>query len=269
MKRFLLLLVLLNCSGICLAASFDCAKAKTDIEKQICGNPELSELDSKLGATYFIHRDKDGLGAEQKHWLKQVRDACTDQACLKKVYTDRIDAIDPLADGVISCENIRQYPERIFTDAIDLGSGSISPIEVDYACPESLASLPFLKKLLDLTELIRHEEQDQLCVGTIVRALRRYYYFNLAESGFAPQLLIKQLPSDSSARQAKVLGYFQQWAEKSSYNLTMHRQYFSEFEKVLPLLVEHYKNHLKLSETQASAAARYALMGLVYRAAGA
>src|SRR5437764_15324986 len=30
------------------SASFDCAKAKTKIEKQICSNTKLSELDDKL-----------------------------------------------------------------------------------------------------------------------------------------------------------------------------------------------------------------------------
>jgi uncharacterized protein len=34
------------------SASFDCAKAKTKIDKLVCGDPKLSDLDDKLTALY-------------------------------------------------------------------------------------------------------------------------------------------------------------------------------------------------------------------------
>ena len=34
------------------AASFDCAKASTEIEHAICNNPELSRLDEEMAAAY-------------------------------------------------------------------------------------------------------------------------------------------------------------------------------------------------------------------------
>ena len=34
------------------AASFDCGKAATKVEKMICGDEELSKLDDKLGKVY-------------------------------------------------------------------------------------------------------------------------------------------------------------------------------------------------------------------------
>jgi uncharacterized protein len=34
------------------SASFDCAKAKTMIDKLVCGDPKLSDLDDKLIALY-------------------------------------------------------------------------------------------------------------------------------------------------------------------------------------------------------------------------
>jgi len=34
------------------SASFDCAKAKTKVDKLVCGDPTLSDLDDKLSALY-------------------------------------------------------------------------------------------------------------------------------------------------------------------------------------------------------------------------
>ncbi|QSA99482.1 ankyrin repeat domain-containing protein [Methylomonas sp. EFPC1] len=298
MFRILLLLVLSSFSNVSLSASFDCSKAKTNIEKLICGTQQLSELDSKLEETYSNQRkrfkpveensqkpsnaDEDRLVAEQKHWLKHTRNACSDEACLKQAYTDRIDALDPFADGIISCENMRKFPEKIFIEGIDLGSGHNSPIEVDYGCPESLASLPFMKNLLDLTESIRQEAfGHRHCSGSIIHAHWRYYHFDLAKAGFAPLLFLEQAKIDqdpddersfASLRPAilhkNLLGYFQQWSEKSLYNSQMHKQFFSEFDKALPKLATHYKSSLNMTETQATEAARHALMRLVGRAAG-
>lgn len=301
MFRILLLLVLSSFSNVSLSASFDCSKAKTNIEKLICGTQQLSELDSKLEKTYLNQRkkanpvgensqkpsnaDEDRLVTEQKHWLKHTRNACSDEACLKQAYTDRIDALDPFADGIISCKNMRKYPERIFSGGagdIDLGSGFGSPIEVDYQCSESLASLPFLKNLLDLTESIRHEAFGHgYCSGSIIHAHWRYYHFDLAKAGFAPLIFLEQAKIDQNPDDERsfallrpailhknLLGYFQQWSEKSFYNSQMHNQFFSEFDKALPQLAAHYKSSFNMTETQATEAARHALMRLVGRAAG-
>ncbi|MFZ1984220.1 MAG: hypothetical protein WAU91_07385 [Desulfatitalea sp.] len=91
-------------------ASFDCAKARTPVEKTICGSVELSLLDnyesewytqtiSNLVSRAWGCRDKRYLDAikpiknEQKAWLKQ-RDACgADPQCLKSSMDTRIDAM--------------------------------------------------------------------------------------------------------------------------------------------------------------------------------
>jgi uncharacterized protein len=54
MKKLLLLLGLLITS--LFSASFDCKKAKTDVEKLVCSNEELSKLDDKLQESYSILR---------------------------------------------------------------------------------------------------------------------------------------------------------------------------------------------------------------------
>ncbi len=79
------------------AASFDCAKAATGIEKTICGDDKLSQLDGDLSAAYNhaleTAPDKQLLIHEQRQWLHDVRDACADAACLTEVYTIRLQEV--------------------------------------------------------------------------------------------------------------------------------------------------------------------------------
>ena len=75
------------------AASFDCAEAGTDVEKTICANTELSELDTKMGETYTkalkLAPDPQLLKQQQRDWLK-VRNQCTMVSCLKAIYQVQI-----------------------------------------------------------------------------------------------------------------------------------------------------------------------------------
>lgn len=77
------------------AASFDCAKAASKIEKLICSDDELSKLDETLSKTYqqALARsgdDKPQEIAEQRSWLKITHMSCKDAACLKDHYSERI-----------------------------------------------------------------------------------------------------------------------------------------------------------------------------------
>lgn len=75
------------------AASFDCAKAQTKVEKMICSDAEVSKLDEDLAATYSSILKKDSsatsIRVEQEQWLKE-RNACLDAACLTSSYAQRI-----------------------------------------------------------------------------------------------------------------------------------------------------------------------------------
>lgn len=77
-----------------LAASFDCKKAATLVEKAICANPKLSQLDQALGKAYTqaLSRtsDKAKLQAEQKDWLAKVRNPCRTEHCIQEVYQIRL-----------------------------------------------------------------------------------------------------------------------------------------------------------------------------------
>ena len=78
------------------AQSFDCAKASTKVERMICDNPRLGELDSDLAEAYQTAlRDSPWasanprIRAEQKEWIAR-RDRCGNPGCVKRMYQMRI-----------------------------------------------------------------------------------------------------------------------------------------------------------------------------------
>jgi uncharacterized protein YecT (DUF1311 family) len=76
------------------APSFDCAKVTSAVNKLVCASPELSALDAKLARDFDNTKFQGGidaraLRAEEDAWLKNVRNACTDAACLKSAYEAR------------------------------------------------------------------------------------------------------------------------------------------------------------------------------------
>lgn len=75
MKRdfvLILCMALVSTSGL-WAASFDCAKARTPLEKAICSDPELSKLDDELAIAYknalASHPLPSYVQARQRDWL--------------------------------------------------------------------------------------------------------------------------------------------------------------------------------------------------------
>lgn len=78
------------------AARFDCTKAATHVEKLICSNSEISELDDQVNIDY--HKALDEANSEQrsklinqqKHWLKFMRNRCADELCLKHAYWSKL-----------------------------------------------------------------------------------------------------------------------------------------------------------------------------------
>ena len=76
------------------SASFDCAKAKTKIDKLICSDARLSEADEKLTALYNEVLAKspapEDTKQQQLEWVKQSRNTCKDADCLEQAYTSRI-----------------------------------------------------------------------------------------------------------------------------------------------------------------------------------
>lgn len=113
------------------AASFDCAKATSDVEHSICNNPDLSSLDGQLSENYqsaiaSLPGDQaDALRIGQRSWLKQ-RDACNGQEnCLSDLFSQRAAELQETAkqaatkldsiiasipaDPVAAAQQLRQY----------------------------------------------------------------------------------------------------------------------------------------------------------------
>ena len=95
-----LIVVVSLAPGLSLAASFDCDRATTSVEKLICAEHGLSQFDEKLSAVYQeVLRsapDSAGIKREQAKWLSEVRDLCTDSACLEKEYSNRLWVLEKL-----------------------------------------------------------------------------------------------------------------------------------------------------------------------------
>lgn len=113
------------------AQSFDCNKAQSAVEKMICADQQLRELDEYLGRYYAAARAAVGTGAsclqtDQAQWLKVTRGACRDGACLRSVYLDRLAELDPLQPGATALRNIELPPAPALVWVIGPASDTVA-----------------------------------------------------------------------------------------------------------------------------------------------
>jgi uncharacterized protein YecT (DUF1311 family) len=96
-KRAGAVVLLLAVSAPAGAASFDCARAASAVEKRICATPRLSALDEELAATYAQARrlvaDPAALKAAQQAWIRAERDKEDDAGAIEAAYLARIEEI--------------------------------------------------------------------------------------------------------------------------------------------------------------------------------
>ncbi|MBI0425930.1 lysozyme inhibitor LprI family protein [Psychrobacter sp. NG27] len=95
--------------GACLlsiyanAASFDCNKAASWVEKTVCDSPELSKLDDVMAKKYRTNLNdaaneedsksyKNNLIIDQNLWLNFQRNTCKSEECLIREYKEYIEA---------------------------------------------------------------------------------------------------------------------------------------------------------------------------------
>ncbi len=75
------------------AASFECTKATSQVERLICLDGELSKLDDVMASAYRRAFDAPDMAekvrSDQRQWLGK-RKSCSDSACIKHLYVDRI-----------------------------------------------------------------------------------------------------------------------------------------------------------------------------------
>jgi uncharacterized protein len=122
------------------AASFDCAKASAPVEKLICGNQKVSELDEHLGRYYAAARAELGaakscLALSQRAWIKG-RNTCADATCLERFYLRRLAELDPLQPGASALKNVELPRVKSLV-------WIIPPAEDQVAAPRVSAGVPF------------------------------------------------------------------------------------------------------------------------------
>ncbi|MDN7925250.1 lysozyme inhibitor LprI family protein [Burkholderia vietnamiensis] len=85
---------------VAIVASFDCSRAASKMEKLICSTPETANADRRLAAAYSAARaksnDPDALKADERNWLANERNACSDAACLLRVTNARIERLSSM-----------------------------------------------------------------------------------------------------------------------------------------------------------------------------
>ncbi|MCL2589744.1 MAG: hypothetical protein FWD67_02400 [Betaproteobacteria bacterium] len=88
--------------------SFDCTKSRTFVEKTICADEYLSQLDVILAGFYqeivYDYEDKERLAPEQRAWLKR-RNTCKDADCIQAAYETRIKELCAKRESLCSEED--------------------------------------------------------------------------------------------------------------------------------------------------------------------
>jgi uncharacterized protein len=110
------------------AASFDCKKANTKIEKTICASSELSKLDEQLAEAYQqaikVCNDTSGtIKAKQFDWLKssiaEFKGCLKPQECIKELYPERIKHLNNILNQcqLLSTGNTQKIEKFVITNA--------------------------------------------------------------------------------------------------------------------------------------------------------
>ena len=85
-------------SNIQIKPSFECDKAGTLIEKTICSNQNLADLDNTMANLYKNALsgavNPEEVKKEQRAWLKNNRNKCSDAECLEQEYSNRIEVLN-------------------------------------------------------------------------------------------------------------------------------------------------------------------------------
>ncbi|UOG91603.1 MAG: lysozyme inhibitor LprI family protein [Candidatus Thiothrix sulfatifontis] len=102
MKKIHLIAILtLLLSENLFAAGFDCNKAETQVEKMICADSSISELDDRLNSLYEdakSSQNKKEIITKIKDWLKLERNQCQTEICLRNAYEDILPKLELLVE---------------------------------------------------------------------------------------------------------------------------------------------------------------------------
>jgi uncharacterized protein len=177
------------------AASFDCGKATTNVEKLICENPKLSDLDEHMAWFYKEALKKtsfpEKLKQAQLAWLKK-RNKCQDSDCINLSYQTQFEHIDaatmapsPLAPFVFT-------NDESLTEQSYIGQRE-NPVCIDF---KSYLNHPRSNQLFNPDgTLVRETEQFKSVKWEPLdkEAYRDAYNANFAKDGTHPNLRAEYL----------------------------------------------------------------------------
>lgn len=114
------LLSLVLAAPFASAASFNCAKAATAVEKMVCADPDLSREDDHLNGSYkrAVERvgNKLAMREWQRTWLRSpALTGCKTTACVKEAYGTRVKLLDDAVKSPWNGHYVRHYkgkPDR-------------------------------------------------------------------------------------------------------------------------------------------------------------
>jgi len=108
-------IALLCLTPIGQAASFDCAHTDTSVENLICADGPLSIADEVLGKAYIkalrASPDPGWTRKQQRQWIENIRDRCSDRDCLRDAYAHRIGQL-----AVMGETKAISLPKRVKSD---------------------------------------------------------------------------------------------------------------------------------------------------------
>jgi uncharacterized protein len=98
--------------------SFDCKRVTSQVNQMICASEELSALDRKLSSDFeaTLHQGNINgkqLQTDELRWLRDIRNQCTTESCLKEAYLTRDAAIldrSLRAASPVVYEDTRPFP---------------------------------------------------------------------------------------------------------------------------------------------------------------
>ena len=86
-----------NDSHAALTRSLDCSRLASMASQLVCGDTELASTDKELSDLYgrklASAANKARIRDDQRAWLRDERNRCSDKACLQRAYRTRIDAL--------------------------------------------------------------------------------------------------------------------------------------------------------------------------------
>jgi len=124
--------------NVAMGASFDCNKATSSVEKMICNNVMLSELDEQLGKQYkealnnASDTNKILIKKEQKSWMKDEQKICKTNTCLEIAYRSRISALNSWTEITNSPDSDPEWSTGIITMILEEAQEDIDWIETGY-----------------------------------------------------------------------------------------------------------------------------------------